>query len=109
LSPGRLAHKRTHWGENVYDNSGFGLYILSELAASFGWFMLGSGTAGVWGRLQARVVGDVSFHGTFFSMKLTTTPNDMNSVLRDIIEAGEREARLAGIQTRASGRSRIAR
>jgi anti-sigma regulatory factor (Ser/Thr protein kinase) len=48
--------------ENIYENSGFGLYVLSELAASFGWFMLGSGSAALFGLKQTRVVGEVPFH-----------------------------------------------
>lgn len=92
---------------NVYDNSGFGLYILSEIGASFGWFTIGSGTAFLYGYKQTRAVGPSSFHGTFFGVHFNTAPRDISSVLNDIIEAGEREAQAAGIQTRASGRSRI--
>lgn len=94
-------------GQNVYDNSGFGLYILSELGANFGWFTLGSGSAFLYGIKRTRAIGPSSFRGTFFGVHFNATPCDIGSVLRDIIETGEREARAAGIQTRASGRSRI--
>lgn len=93
--------------QNIYDNSGFGLYILSHLAASFGWFALGSGDARLIGYQQQLTAEPSSFQGTFFGMHLQTTPRDFGSVLADIIEAGEEEARVAGIQTRASGRSRL--
>lgn len=94
--------------QNIYDNSGFGLYILSELGASFGWFSIGSGRAFLYGQGAIRDVAQSSFRGTFFGLRLNTTPRDMNSVLRDIIDAGEREADLSGIHGRASGRTRIA-
>lgn len=93
--------------ENVYDNSGFGLYVLSELAASFGWFAFGSGSARLIGHKNARKVEPSSFRGTFFGMRLHSTPRDFASVLQDIIEIGEEEARASGIRTRASGRSRF--
>lgn len=95
-------------GHNAYDNSGFGLYILSELGANFGWFTIGSGTAFLYGYKRTRAVGPGSFRGTFFGVHFNAAPFDISSVLNDIIEAGEREAQAAGIQTRASGRSRIA-
>ena len=92
---------------NTYDNSGFGLFILTQLAASFGWFVLGSGNAQLIGRGQRRDVEPSSFSGTYFGMRLTTSPRDFGSVLTDIIYVGEEEAKTAGISMRASGRSRL--
>lgn len=93
--------------DNIYDNSGFGLYVLSELAASFGWFALGSGSARLIGHRNARWTESSSFRGTFFGMRLYSAPKDFSSVLKDIIEAGEEDANIAGIHVRASGRSRF--
>lgn len=93
--------------QNIYDNSGFGLYILSQFAASFGWFILGSGSAQLIGHEQNRIHEPSSFQGTFFGMQLQHTPRDFASVLNDIIESGEEEAKAAGIATKASGRSRL--
>lgn len=93
--------------ENIYDNSGFGLYVLSELAASFGWFALGSGSARLVGYKNARKIEPSSFRGTFFGMRLHNIPRDFASVLKDIIDVGEDEARVAGTHVRASGRSRF--
>jgi anti-sigma regulatory factor (Ser/Thr protein kinase) len=93
--------------ENIYDNSGFGLFVLSELAASFGWFVLGSGVAQLVGHQKLRDVEASSFRGTYFGMRLLAAPNDFRSVLADIIQAGEEEARLTGTHARASGRSRL--
>ncbi|WP_204321153.1 ATP-binding protein [Cupriavidus neocaledonicus] len=93
--------------QNVYDNSGFGLYVMSELGANFGWFVLGSGDALLYGYQRQREVSAASFRGTFFGMRFLNTPADTRSVLNDIIAAGEEDARQAGIRMRASGRSRI--
>lgn len=94
--------------QNIYDNSGFGLYVMSEMGANFGWFVLGSGDALLFGYERERQVSAASFRGTFFGMRFLSTPADTRSVLKDIIAAGEDDARMAGIRTRASGRSRIA-
>lgn len=93
---------------NIYDNSGFGLYVLTQLASSFGWFVLGSGTAQIVGHQQVRTSSPSSFKGTYFGMRLERPPHDFASVLRDIIESGEDEARMSGVHVRASGRSRFA-
>ncbi|WP_075258421.1 ATP-binding protein [Herbaspirillum camelliae] len=92
---------------NIYGNSGFGLYVLSELAASFGWFALGSGRAMLVGAQRDRFDHACSFKGTFFGMRFNHTPRDFSSVLNDIIESGEDSAKVEGIKVRASGQSRI--
>ncbi|QOT76341.1 hypothetical protein [Cupriavidus basilensis] len=80
---------------------------MSELAANFGWFALGSGDALLFGYQRQRAVSAASFRGTFFGMKFLNTPADIRSVLDDIIAAGEEDAQQTGIRIRASGRSRI--
>lgn len=93
--------------QNIYDNSGFGLFVLTQLAANFGWFALGSGTAQLVGHKHDRFEVPSSFSGTYFGMRLFSPPNDFSSVLADIIEAGEQEAKAAGINAKASGQSRL--
>lgn len=93
---------------NVYDNSGFGLYVLSQLAASFGWFALGSGGSRLIGYRQERTYEPSWFEGTYLGIRLTSTPRNFQSVLTDIIQVGEEEAKVSGIITRASGRTRLA-
>lgn len=107
IQPGTSRTRQLLQDQNVYDNSGFGLYILSNLAASFGWFRLGSGSAELKGQGANRETGELLFNGTFFGMKLQRSPHDFGSVLADIIQAGEDEARVGGINVRASGRSRL--
>jgi len=96
-----------HADQNIYDNSGFGLFVLTQLAASFGWFALGSGTAQLVGYKQDRFQVKSSFSGTYFGMKLFSPPQDFAAVLDDIIEAGEQEAKVAGINAKASGQSKL--
>jgi len=92
---------------NTYDNSGFGLFVLTELAANFGWFVLGSGSSQMTGRKQDRDIAQTSFQGTYFGMHFTSSPHSFAGVLDDIIEIGEQEAGLSGVNRRASGMSRL--
>ena len=94
-------------GPNTYDNSGFGLFILTELAANFGWFVLGSGSSQMTGRKQNRDLAQTSFEGTYFGMHFTSSPHSFSGVLDDIIQIGEQEAGVSGISRRASGMSRL--
>ena len=97
----------TSIGPNIYDNSGFGLFVLTELAASFGWFLLGSGASQMTGVKLKREMSRTSFQGTYFGMHLTTSPDSFRGVLDDIIQFGEKEAGVSGINRRASGMSRL--
>lgn len=94
-------------GPNTYDNSGFGLFVLTELAASFGWFVLGSGSSQMIGRKQHRNVDQTSFQGTYFGMHLISSPRSFSGVLEDIIQVGEKEAGVSGMSRHASGMSRF--
>lgn len=94
--------------ENVFDNSGFGLFVLSQLSMNFGWFCLGSGNARIFGK--DRVVSQkdgYAMAGTFFGARFLRAPSDFLGVLDDIIESGEGEAKMAGVAHRASGKTRI--
>lgn len=94
--------------QNTYDNSGFGLYILSNLAASFGWFVIGSGNATLIGLENTnRISQRLSFSGTFFGMQLNSYPKNFRSVLQDIISEGEREIGQSDALRKASGLSKF--
>lgn len=109
LMPGVSRTSLMDESENVYGNSGFGLYVLSELAASFGWFAFGSGAARVIGHSNTvREMQPFSFDGTFFGMRLKCSPKNFSSLLEDIIHSGESEADVHGVKTKASGISRLA-
>lgn len=92
---------------NTYGNSGFGLFVLTELAASFGWFVFGSGSAQMTGQKHVRRIDSTSFQGTYFGLHLNVVPNSFSSVLEDIIQCGEEEAGISGTPRRASGMSRL--
>lgn len=94
--------------QNVFDNSGFGLFVLSQLSMNFGWFCLGSGEARMFGQNQKITQQDgYSIAGTFFGARFLKTPSDFMQVLQDIIASGEEEAKVKGIAGRASGKTRV--
>lgn len=92
---------------NIYDNSGFGLYVLTEIAKSFGWFLLSSGDAKIIGQSQTIIPSSLKLSGTCFGMRLNKAPTHFSDLLRDIIYAGEQEAQSSGIKTKASGISKL--
>lgn len=95
--------------QNVFDNSGYGLYVLSCLGRSFGRFVLGSGSAAMRiDRNQDPTWDEIAFDGTFVGFALYEPPNNFSSVLDDIIEVGETEAKDSGNVLTASKRSRSA-
>lgn len=107
LRPGASRTNVLEKSKNIYDNSGFGLYVLSNLASSFGWFAIGSGSSRVIGYDRTvRMQEPFSFRGTFFGLRLNKRPHNFRGVLEDIIDVGEQEAEMTGIRRRASGLSR---
>jgi hypothetical protein len=107
ISPGVSRTTALEEEENIYDNSGFGLYVLSQIGSNFGWFALGSGGARIIGYERAFEVAPFSFSGTFVGIKLERSPSNFRELLSDIISSGEDEAREAGRVARASGMSRF--
>lgn len=93
--------------QNIYDNSGFGLYVLSQLASSFGWYVLGSGTARLVGHGKNVSQATLNFSGTYFGMQLQRPPQQFSQLLDDIISSGEEEAEASGISKKASGMSKL--
>ena len=93
--------------ENIYDNSGFGLYVLSQLATNFGWYVLGSGSSRLVGHNRQIAEEKLNFSGTYFGMQLLHPPKQFSGTLRDIISVGEEEAEKSGIPKKASGMSKL--
>jgi len=92
---------------NIYGNSGFGLFVLTELSASFGWFVFGSGSAQMIGQKNTRRFESTSFKGTYFGLRLSKVPHSFSSLLDDIIQSGEDEANMSGNRRKASGMSKM--
>ena len=92
---------------NEHDNSGFGLYVLSEVGRNFGRFVLGSGNSALRLGSDCPLKQDVvSFSGTFVGLRLDTPPKNFSAVLDEIVTAGEAEAGLQGIPRKASSSSK---
>lgn len=107
IKPGVSSTSNIQESENIYDNSGFGLYVLSQLASSFGWYVLGSGTSRLVGYNQTKIEESLNFEGTYFGMQLTRSPSQFSGLLKDIIKTGEEEAEASGITKKASGMSKL--
>ncbi|MBX9448149.1 ATP-binding protein [Dickeya chrysanthemi] len=107
IKPGVSSTSNISQTENIYDNSGFGLYVLSQLASSFGWYVLGSGSSRIVGHSQTIVEEALNFNGTYFGMKLSNAPKQFSEILDDIIATGEKEAEASGISKKASGMSKL--
>jgi anti-sigma regulatory factor (Ser/Thr protein kinase) len=107
IKPGVSSTSNIELSKNVYDNSGFGLYVLSQLASSFGWYVLGSGTSRIVGYSQDKLEENLKFSGTYFGMQLFNSPTQFSGLLKDIIAAGEEEAEASGISKKASGMSKL--
>lgn len=88
--------------DNIYNNSGFGLYVLSELGNSFGWFCLGSGTRKLTYQDNEYSLIKSPFQGTFVGIHLSEHPKQFAGVLSDIISVGEEEAKTEGRYSAAS-------
>jgi anti-sigma regulatory factor (Ser/Thr protein kinase) len=108
IKPGVSRTTNLDDSQNTYDNSGFGLYILSEISKSFGWFVLGSGKSRIIGYQGNTDIEALNFKGTYFGMKLNRAPSQFSSLLDDIISVGEEESEASGITKKASGMSKLA-
>jgi hypothetical protein len=107
VKPGVSSTSNINQAQNVYDNSGFGLYVLSQLASSFGWYVLGSGTSRLVGHGSNVSQETLNFSGTYFGMQLQRPPQQFSQLLNDIIISGEEEAEASGISKKASGMSKL--
>ena len=92
---------------NEHDNSGFGLYVLSEVGRQFGRFVVGSGDSAL--RVENTVQHeDFAFSGTVVGLNLSKSPNNFGVVLADIIKKGEAETKSRGDSKTASPMSKRA-
>lgn len=91
------------------DNAGLGLFVLSEVAKSFGRFVLGSGSSAL--RLEAGGKPEVdssNFPGTFVGLRLNLRPPNFQNLLDAILENAEAQTSGTDIKIRRSGSSRTA-
>ncbi|ELV8625336.1 hypothetical protein QNF03_001983 [Vibrio cidicii] len=107
IKPGVSRTSQLSDAENTFDNSGFGLYVLTEVARSFGWYALGSNSAKLIGYGSTLEESTLNFNGTYFGFRLTRSPSDFSSLAKDIINTGEQEANLEGIARKASAMSKL--
>lgn len=93
--------------DNIYDNSGFGLYILKHIGSSFGTFHLSSNDC----RIEVSNNATNSFHslfnGTCIGIKIERTPKDFRGLLSDIIQSGEEDLASEGTFRKASAKSKL--
>ena len=95
-------------GNNEFDNSGFGLYVLSEIGKSFGSFSILSRsvcTSYMAGREP--IVRNVNIDGTLIALMISKPLCSFTGVLDDIVKAGEEEAKEAGNVIGASKWSKL--
>lgn len=92
--------------ENIHDNSGYGLFVLHEIARNYGNFLLSSSDSFLSiDRITGRREGHSQHQGTLISLTFNSYPNDAKDLLEMIIESGEEEAVLEG-RKKSSRRSK---
>ena len=92
---------------NTHDNSGYGLYVLSELGREFGWFEMSSGDCSFMLNNSGSTLHTRPLQlGTFVGVDFTNTRFNMNEKLEEIIEGGQQLARAQGNNYVASSSSR---
>ncbi len=107
IKPGISSTSNITSTDNIYDNSGFGLYVLSEIASSFGTFTIASNTKCLAITSGEREISSLSFQGTFLGIELSKAPTHFSSLLKDIIYAGELEAKAHSNEANASKMSKL--
>lgn len=107
IKPGISSTSKIGNKENIYDNSGFGLYVLSEIASSFGKLTLASNTKRMELSNNNEFISDLKFSGTFLGLELNRSPKQFSSLLKDIIESGELETQHNGNAKSASKMSKL--
>ena len=77
-------------GENRYNNSGFGLYVLSEFARRYGCITIASGSDLISQAANKEQYENVFDDGTFVGIYLQTIPPNAKEIIEDIIAKGEK-------------------
>ncbi len=102
LEPG-VSRANFNTASNKYDNSGFGLYVISELAKRHGSFFIGSKTAGLHISSDDKKTYSISNGGTLISIRINKISNrDYENEIKEIIEAGEKISTQSEYPTKAS-------
>lgn len=106
--PGVSGSEIDESSDNKWANSGYGLYVLSELGRRLGEFNLCSGSSGLYMAQGEVKEEDQSFHGTAVQVKITK-PKGVNfwEYIEDIISEGEAIAHKEGRNRRASASTRM--
>lgn len=94
--------------DGIWSNSGFGLYILSELGKRFGKFMLCSGEHGIECSRGKAKLNDYRFHGTAIQLCIDLNHfKEVMSTIDQIASEGEKIAQSEGRTAKASKHSRM--
>ena len=107
IKPGVSATNNITTVENIYDNSGYGLYVLSEVVSNFGCFTLGSGSKRLISTFGKQSIDDLDFNGTFIGLELNNTPKHFSDILKDVIACGEKETQDYAKASSASKMSKL--
>lgn len=106
IKPGFSRTSNLPDAENIHDNSGYGLFVLHEIARNYGNFLLSSSHSFVnIDQMMGRNDGESAHPGTMISLTFNSYPNDAKDLLEMIIESGEEEAELEG-RKKSSRRSK---
>lgn len=107
IKPGITRTSNFSEDENIHQNSGYGLYAISEIGRSFGEFYLGSGSK-IYSSNKNPNISDSFFRGTFVGLNIRNMPTNFKELLQDIIKSGEEEAQKEGRASKASNASKLA-
>lgn len=107
IKPGITRTSSLSNDENIHQNSGYGLYAISEIGRSFGEFHIGSGTK-IYSSTTKPNIRQNIFNGTFVGLRINSIPTNFNELLQDIIKSGEDEAQKEGRASKASNASKLA-
>jgi hypothetical protein len=94
--------------EDDWHNSGFGLYVLSELASQTGHFLICSGDSGLFCQGSDKYDRNYSFSGTAVKLSMQKPRGvNINKMIRAIVKAGEELVPRGGTRTASKSTKRI--
>ena len=77
-------------GDNKYNNSGFGLYVLSEFARRYGSITIASGDDLIYREEDKKRCEEVTNDGPLVGLYLKTIPPNAKEIIENIIAEGEK-------------------
>ena len=109
LLPGISQETAPNDVNNKWQNSGFGLYVISELGREYGDFAISSNKLILHRKNNEENIDTIPLEGTLIKLKIKTDCADyFPNILNNIVEKGEKEASLiTGARKSASKQSRI--